>query len=176
MTLLCDTTSAIARACRWQLGFRIGLSSRWSGIISGEARLERRGNIWDRALTCWRVPAVNRSALLAMAAGGRVNATTISWGMLGVEWAKPVFITFVCKGRFSRTPAGQDGRVCHWHPRRGLRPHDSGACGQRVWERRRQDQGAGAACGGSTDCLGARHIRGINYAGMLRCASSTAGS
>ncbi len=122
------------------------------------------------------LPAVNRSALLAMAAGGRVNATTISWGMLGVEWAKPVFITFVCKGRFSRTPAGQDGRVCHWHPRRGLRPHDSGACGQRVWERRRQDQGAGAACGGSTDCLGARHIRGINYAGMLRCASSTAGS
>jgi flavin reductase (DIM6/NTAB) family NADH-FMN oxidoreductase RutF len=40
--------------------------------------------------------------LLTTKADGKVNSMTISWGMLGVEWRKPVFITFVREGRFTR--------------------------------------------------------------------------
>ena len=27
---------------------------------------------------------------------------TISWGMMGIEWGKPVFITVIREGRFTR--------------------------------------------------------------------------
>lgn len=33
---------------------------------------------------------------------GKVNSMTISWGMLGIEWAKPIFITFVREHRYTR--------------------------------------------------------------------------
>jgi len=48
------------------------------------------------------VRAIPRGVLLTAKSGERVNSMTISWGMLGVEWGKPVFITFVREGRFTR--------------------------------------------------------------------------
>ena len=38
---------------------------------------------------------VKNGVLITGKADGRVNSMTISWGMVGVEWGKPVFITFV---------------------------------------------------------------------------------
>ena len=47
--------------------------------------------------------AVNKGVLLTTKANGRVNSMTISWGMLGIEWSHPTFITFVREGRFTRS-------------------------------------------------------------------------
>ena len=44
---------------------------------------------------------LRRGIALTAAADGRVNTMTISWGMLGIEWNRPVFITFVRTGRFT---------------------------------------------------------------------------
>ena len=45
--------------------------------------------------------ALRRGIAITSAADGRVNTMTISWGMLGIEWNRPVFITFVRTGRFT---------------------------------------------------------------------------
>ena len=44
---------------------------------------------------------LRRGIAITSAADGRVNTMTISWGMLGIEWNRPVFITFVRTGRFT---------------------------------------------------------------------------
>lgn len=46
--------------------------------------------------------ALSQGVLLTTKAEGRVNSMTISWGMLGIEWAKPQFITFVRQNRFTK--------------------------------------------------------------------------
>ncbi len=46
--------------------------------------------------------AVNKGVLLTTKANGKVNTMTISWGTLGIEWAKPIFTTFVREHRFTR--------------------------------------------------------------------------
>lgn len=44
---------------------------------------------------------LRRGIAITSAADGRVNTMTISWGMLGIEWNRPLFITFVRTGRFT---------------------------------------------------------------------------
>ena len=46
--------------------------------------------------------ALKDGVLLVAAADGRVNPMTISWGYLGIEWGKPVFITVVRDSRFTK--------------------------------------------------------------------------
>ena len=48
------------------------------------------------------IRGIKESVLLTTKAEGRINAMTISWGMLGIEWGVPVFTTFVREGRFTR--------------------------------------------------------------------------
>ena len=52
---------------------------------------------------------VRSGALITGKAEGRVNSMTISWGMVGIEWAKPVFITFVRESRFTRSLLEKNG-------------------------------------------------------------------
>lgn len=40
--------------------------------------------------------------LLTTKAGDKINTMTISWGTLGIEWAKPIFTVFVRENRFTR--------------------------------------------------------------------------
>lgn len=47
--------------------------------------------------------ALKTGVLLTTQAGDKVNTMTISWGMLGIEWGKPIFTTFVRQHRFSKT-------------------------------------------------------------------------
>ncbi len=47
--------------------------------------------------------AVNKGVLLTTAADGQVNTMAISWGMLGIEWKKPIFVTFVRQSRHTKT-------------------------------------------------------------------------
>ena len=60
---------------------------------------------------------VKNGVLITGKADGRVNSMTISWGMVGVEWGKPVFITFVRESRFTRSLLEKNGElrlIFHW--------------------------------------------------------------
>ncbi len=46
--------------------------------------------------------AVKNGVLLTSKADGKVNTMAISWGMIGIEWNKPVFITVVRESRYTK--------------------------------------------------------------------------
>ena len=46
--------------------------------------------------------AMKKGILLTSKLGEKVNTMTIGWGMIGVEWGKPVFITLVRESRFTK--------------------------------------------------------------------------
>ena len=48
------------------------------------------------------IGAVKNGVLLTTKSGNKVNCMTISWGTLGIEWAKPIFTVFVRENRFTR--------------------------------------------------------------------------
>jgi flavin reductase (DIM6/NTAB) family NADH-FMN oxidoreductase RutF len=48
------------------------------------------------------IGAVKNGVLLTTKSGNKVNSMTISWGTLGIEWAKPIFTVFVRENRFTR--------------------------------------------------------------------------
>ncbi len=47
--------------------------------------------------------ALEKGILLTTAAGGKTNTMTIGWGMLGIQWNKPIFVTLVrgCRHTYS---------------------------------------------------------------------------
>lgn len=45
---------------------------------------------------------MKRGILLTSKAGGKLNTMTIGWGMLGIEWGKPIFIALVRESRFTK--------------------------------------------------------------------------
>ena len=49
------------------------------------------------------IRAIGNGVLITTKSGDKVNSMTIGWGMLGIEWGKPIFIAFVREGRFTRT-------------------------------------------------------------------------
>ncbi len=53
--------------------------------------------------------ALKRGVLLTTKAGDRVNAMTIGWGMLGIEWNRPVFIAYVRESRFTKQLLEENG-------------------------------------------------------------------
>ena len=46
--------------------------------------------------------AMGKGILLTTRHDGVVNTMTIGWGMLGIEWGKPIFIALVRQSRFTR--------------------------------------------------------------------------
>lgn len=52
--------------------------------------------------------ALQKGALLTTKSDKKVNSMTISWGMLGIEWNKPIFTTFVRENRFTREQLEQN--------------------------------------------------------------------
>lgn len=47
--------------------------------------------------------ALKKGVLVSTRHGDKVNSMTISWGMLGIEWGKPIFTVFIRENRFTRT-------------------------------------------------------------------------
>lgn len=47
------------------------------------------------------IEALDKGVLLTTKADDKVNTMTIGWGMLGIEWSKPVFTAFIRKHRFT---------------------------------------------------------------------------
>lgn len=52
---------------------------------------------------------VKSGVLITGKAGDRVNSMTISWGMTGIEWGKPIFVTFIRENRFTRSLLEENG-------------------------------------------------------------------
>ncbi len=60
---------------------------------------KREINIFDYAGDL--LGSIQKGALLVSGANGQTNAMTIGWGSIGVEWAKPIFTTYVREHRFT---------------------------------------------------------------------------
>lgn len=52
---------------------------------------------------------VKSGVLITAKADERVNSMTISWGMVGIEWGKPIFVTFIRENRFTRSLLEKNG-------------------------------------------------------------------
>ena len=52
---------------------------------------------------------VKNGVLITSKADDRVNSMTISWGTVGVEWGKPIFVTFIRENRFTRNLLEKNG-------------------------------------------------------------------
>lgn len=53
--------------------------------------------------------AVKTGVLLTTKADDRVNCMTISWGTLGIEWAKPIFTVFIRENRYTKSQLDKNG-------------------------------------------------------------------
>lgn len=47
--------------------------------------------------------AVSKGVLMTTCADGEVDTMTISWGTMGIQWGKPIFIVFVRESRHTKT-------------------------------------------------------------------------
>lgn len=52
---------------------------------------------------------VKKGVGLTTCVGGRTNTMAISWGMVGIEWSHPVFITLVRQGRLTHEQLEANG-------------------------------------------------------------------
>lgn len=53
--------------------------------------------------------AMKKGILLTTQSQGKVNTMTIGWGMMGIEWGKPVFIAYVRQSRYTRELLDETG-------------------------------------------------------------------
>lgn len=53
--------------------------------------------------------SMKRGVLLTTKLAGKVNSMTIGWGMIGIEWGKPIFITFVRESRYTKQLLEENG-------------------------------------------------------------------
>lgn len=75
--------------------------------------------------------ALNRGVLLTAAAEGRTNSMTISWGMMGFEWGKPIFVTFVRNSRFTKQLLDKNGEFTINMPTGEFDKNILGVCGSK---------------------------------------------
>ena len=61
--------------------------------------MKREIKLWDYAGQI--LEGVQKAALVTTKADGKVNAMTIGWGTLGIEWSKPIFVLFVRESRYT---------------------------------------------------------------------------
>ncbi len=55
------------------------------------------------------ITGVKSGVLITTKVEDRVNTMAISWGTFGVEWNKPIFVTFVRENRFTREMLDKNG-------------------------------------------------------------------
>lgn len=63
--------------------------------------MKKEIQVWDYANHIMH--SLQKGVLLTTKAERQINTMTISWGMLGIEWAKPIFTVFVRENRFTRS-------------------------------------------------------------------------
>lgn len=75
--------------------------------------------------------ALSKGVLLTTKAGDKVNSMTISWGMLGIEWGKPIFVTVVRESRFTREMLEQNAEFTINAPLEDYDKEIMGVCGSK---------------------------------------------
>ena len=63
--------------------------------------------VFDYAVDIFK--ALKTGVLITTKADDRVNCMTISWGTLGIEWAKPIFTVFIRENRFTKNQIDKNG-------------------------------------------------------------------
>lgn len=69
--------------------------------------MKKEINVFD--YTADIMNALKSGVLLTTQTKEKVNTMTISWGMLGIEWGKPIFTVFVRESRFTRKQLEENG-------------------------------------------------------------------
>lgn len=69
--------------------------------------MKREINVFEHSAEIFA--ALKNGVLLTAMANGKLNAMTISWGTLGIEWGKPIFTAFVREHRYSRELLEKNG-------------------------------------------------------------------
>lgn len=69
--------------------------------------MKKEINVWDYAGHIMK--NIGRGILLTTKAEGKVDAMTIGWGTLGVQWSKPIFVAFVRESRYTREQLEKNG-------------------------------------------------------------------
>ncbi|MDO4481163.1 MAG: flavin reductase family protein [Bacillota bacterium] len=52
---------------------------------------------------------MQKGALLTSCADGKVNTMAIGWGMIGIQWSKPVFVAMIRESRYTREILDKNG-------------------------------------------------------------------
>lgn len=89
----------------------------------------KKVNVFDYSETITK--ALTKGVLITTKLGDRVNTMTISWGMLGIEWSKPIFITFVRESRFTKEHLDATGEFTVNIPISDIDSHILSFCGSR---------------------------------------------
>ena len=61
---------------------------------------KRKINVFDYSTEILK--ALSKGILLTVKGDEKVNSMVISWGHLGIEWNKPIFITYVRENRYTK--------------------------------------------------------------------------
>ncbi len=72
---------------------------------------------------------MKKGILLTSKSGEKVNTMTIGWGMLGIEWGKPIFIALVRESRYTKQLIEESGEFTVNIPYGELDPKILGFCG-----------------------------------------------
>lgn len=62
--------------------------------------MKKKVNVFDYAETICK--SLKKGILLTTKQADTVNTMTIGWGMLGIEWGKPIFIALVRESRYTK--------------------------------------------------------------------------
>ena len=89
--------------------------------------MKREVNVWDYAGHI--MEDIGKGILLTTQAEGRVNTMTIGWGILGVQWAKPIFIALVRESRYTKQLLDKNGEFTVNVPLGKIDPQILAICG-----------------------------------------------
>lgn len=89
--------------------------------------LKKEINVWDYAGHI--AQKMSKGILLTTKADGKVNSMVIGWGMLGIEWGKPVFIAYVRQSRYTKELLDKNGEFTVNIPLESLDKEILSVCG-----------------------------------------------
>lgn len=97
--------------------------------IREELKIKKRINVFDHAGDI--LHALKTGVLLTTKSNGKVNTMAISWGLLGIEWNRPIFTVFVRDNRFTRQQLDESGEFTINIPTGVFNRRILGYCGSR---------------------------------------------
>ena len=91
--------------------------------------MKRKVNVWDYAGKI--MEEMEKGILLTTACEDKVNAMTIGWGTIGIEWLKPIFTVYVRESRYTKSILEKNGEFTINVPLDGCDNNILSVCGTR---------------------------------------------